>query len=109
MAAIIITELLVTVKFGWETIIKPVPAPLSYFWIIGVIGLVMYTVWKFYIKRDVKNDIVIAAPKEKKAVMENGQEEKDRVYTRLRTSNNNNTKSEGVHQRAKTKNGPSVL
>ena len=106
MAAIIITELLVTVKFGWETIIKPVPAPLSYFWIIG---LVMYTVWKFYIKRDVKNDIVIAAPKEKKAVMENGQEEMDRVYTRLRASNNNNTKSEGVHQRAKTKNGPSVL
>ena len=98
-------------KFGWETIIKPVPAPVSYFWIFGFIALVLYTVWKFYIKRDVKNDVVLDMPKQKLDTgdTEEEEEEKERVYTKIRATNNNNTKIDGVHQRGKSKNGPSVL
>ncbi|KAK6184097.1 hypothetical protein SNE40_006629 [Patella caerulea] len=57
IAAIIITEFLIIAKFDWKTISKPLPRPIAAMWIVGLVGLVVYTIWKFYIKRDVKNDI----------------------------------------------------
>jgi phosphatidylserine synthase 2 len=38
MIAIVITELLVTVKFDYETITKPLPKTIAYFWILGFLG-----------------------------------------------------------------------
>ncbi|ESO97633.1 hypothetical protein LOTGIDRAFT_103737 [Lottia gigantea] len=55
--AIIVTEFLIIAKFDWKTISKPLPRPVAAFWLVGLCGLVIYTIWKFYIKRDVKNDI----------------------------------------------------
>lgn len=36
--AIIITELLVAIKFDYETITKPIPQHIAYFWILGFVG-----------------------------------------------------------------------
>ncbi|XP_041366468.1 phosphatidylserine synthase 2-like [Gigantopelta aegis] len=57
ISTIIITEFLIVLRFDWETLSKPIPRPIAYFWILGFLGLVSWTVWKFYIKRDVKNDV----------------------------------------------------
>lgn len=59
IAAIIITELLIVVKFDWETITKPLPTHVAYGWILGFSFLLIFTVWKFYIFRDVKSDLPI--------------------------------------------------
>lgn len=55
--AIIITEFLITIRFDWETIRKPLPRHISLFWLIGLASLAVWTFWKFYIKKDVKHDI----------------------------------------------------
>lgn len=49
--AIIITELLITVKFDWELITKPLPPTITVCWIIGFGVLVAWTVWHFYLQR----------------------------------------------------------
>jgi len=36
--AIIITEFLVAIKFEFETITKPLPQHIAYFWILGFVG-----------------------------------------------------------------------
>ena len=109
ISAIIITELLVTIKFGWETISKPIPTLIAYFWILGFIGLVIYTIWKFYIVRDVKNDVVVDMTEQHKDGAKEQVKEEKEIVTRFRVNNNNNVKGDGLHQRARTKNGPSVL
>ncbi|KAL5007110.1 hypothetical protein ScPMuIL_015916 [Solemya velum] len=55
--AVIITEFLITIRFDWETISKPLPRHISMFWSIGLVSLLLWTLWKFYIKKDVKHDI----------------------------------------------------
>ena len=122
--AIIITEFLVVIKFGWETLTKPIPTHIAYFWILGFIGLVVYTVWKFWIYRDVKNDIVMHTEESEKEHV--GDSVENQINTRSRVNNNNNSKGDvlhqrgrvnnnnangngNLHQRARTKNGPSVL
>lgn len=55
--AIIITEFLIVVKFDFETISKPLPPHVAYFWILGLLSLIIWTIWKFYIYRDVKSDL----------------------------------------------------
>ncbi|XP_067655372.1 phosphatidylserine synthase 2-like [Haliotis asinina] len=57
IAAIIFTECLITFKFDWELVVKPVPQLIASFWLAGFVCLVSWTVWKFYVKRDVKNDV----------------------------------------------------
>ncbi|XP_029652149.1 phosphatidylserine synthase 2 [Octopus sinensis] len=57
IAAIIITEFLITIRFDWVTITKPIPKTMASFWLVGFLSLLLWTIWKFYIKRDVKNDI----------------------------------------------------
>lgn len=59
IAAIIITELLIVVKFDWDTITKPLPTHVTYGWILGFSFLLIFTVWKFYIFRDVKSDLPV--------------------------------------------------
>lgn len=55
--AIIITEFLIVVKFDWKTISKPLPPHIAYFWILGLLLLIGWTIFKFYIYRDVKSDL----------------------------------------------------
>ncbi|XP_064600429.1 phosphatidylserine synthase 2-like [Liolophura sinensis] len=62
IAGIIVTEFLITLKFDWELISLPLPRHVVIFWSVGLISLFLYTFWKFYIKRDVKLDIL---PQEK--------------------------------------------
>lgn len=65
---IIITEFLIVVKFDWETISKPLPQHIALFWIVGALGLVFFTFWKFFIYRDVKNDVLVEEKKETNGV-----------------------------------------
>ena len=49
--AIIVTEVLITLKFDWETFTKPLPRHVIIGWSIGLVGLVSWTVWHFYLQR----------------------------------------------------------
>jgi len=48
MVAIVVTELLICLKFGWNTITKPLPKHIAIWWVVGCCLLVGYTVIKFY-------------------------------------------------------------
>ncbi|KFM65964.1 Phosphatidylserine synthase 2, partial [Stegodyphus mimosarum] len=48
MVAIIITEFLVIAKFDYETITKPLPVHIVYFWVFALCALFFWTVWKFF-------------------------------------------------------------
>jgi len=47
--AIVITELLICIKFGWATITKPLPRHIAIWWVVGATLLLGYTVVKFYL------------------------------------------------------------
>lgn len=49
--AIIITEVLITLKFDWNTFTKPLPRHITLFWVVGLAGLALWTVWYFYLQR----------------------------------------------------------
>jgi hypothetical protein len=51
VVAIIITEVLITLKFDWETFTKPLPQHVALGWIIGLAGWALWTVWHFYLQR----------------------------------------------------------
>lgn len=68
IAMIIITEFLIVVKFDMETISKPLPQHIALFWIVGALGLMFFTFWKFFIYRDVKNDVLVEEKKETNGV-----------------------------------------
>lgn len=59
VAAIIITELLVVIKFDWETVTKPLPTHMQVFWTCAISSLVGYTIWKFFIVNDHKDSVVL--------------------------------------------------
>ena len=50
IVTVIITELLITLKFDWDTITKPLPPHVFMFWIVAASGLVLWTVWHFYLQ-----------------------------------------------------------
>ena len=52
--AIICTEFLICVKFGWSTITKPLPRYIAMWWIAALLGLVVYTIVKFVIFKPTK-------------------------------------------------------
>lgn len=117
--AIVITELLVTIKFDFATISKPLPKHIAYFWILGFMGLVAYTVWKFYIKRDCKMDVDLK-PKRRRASQEpqlvkeraledDGYVEDDEDSSQSYNLRSNNLNNNSVHHRVKTKNGSAGL
>jgi multisubunit Na+/H+ antiporter MnhB subunit len=51
LVAIIVTEVLITLKFDWETFTKPLPQHIALGWVIGLVGLALWTVWHFYLQR----------------------------------------------------------
>merc|ERR1719370_293899 len=46
---IVVTELLICIKFGWATITKPLPRHIAMWWVLGAALLLIYTVVKFYL------------------------------------------------------------
>jgi len=46
---IVVTELLICIKFGWATITKPLPRHIALWWVLGAALLLVYTVVKFYL------------------------------------------------------------
>ena len=93
--AIIITEFLIVVKFDWQTISKPLPPHIAYFWIIGVVSLVLWTIFKFYIYKDVKSDL----PSESEKLLTNGH---DKNSTEVKKSQNGQTRNFNLRSRSKT-------
>jgi len=51
MAAIIVTEVLITFKFDWHTFTKPLPGYVVVGWVIGLAVLAIWTIWHFYLQR----------------------------------------------------------
>ena len=47
--SIMVTEMWICVKFGWNTVTKPPPSHVAVGWIIGTFLLVAFTVVKFYL------------------------------------------------------------
>ena len=52
--AIVATELLLCIKFGWATITKPLPGAIILWWLLGLIILMTYTIVKFVIFKPTK-------------------------------------------------------
>jgi len=51
LVAIIVTEVLITLKFDWHTFTKPLPGYVIVGWAIGLAVLAIWTVWHFYLQR----------------------------------------------------------
>jgi len=51
LVAIIVTEVLITFKFDWQTFTKPLPGYVVVGWIIGLAALAIWTIWHFYLQR----------------------------------------------------------
>lgn len=47
--AIVCTELLICIKFGWETVTIPFPSHVVTLWIAIFMMLILWTVWNFFI------------------------------------------------------------
>lgn len=50
MAAITVTEFLIVVKYDPNTIMLPIPFFIMQCWFLGLIVIVIWTVWKFFIR-----------------------------------------------------------
>ncbi|XP_052271614.1 phosphatidylserine synthase 2-like isoform X3 [Dreissena polymorpha] len=107
--AITVTELLIAIKFDAETLSKPLPTHIAYFWSLGFFCLVGYTIWKFYVKRDVKNDLEVTprAKEQSQALHDNEEKEEDDEVEE--EDNRYNLRNDGVRHRTKTKNGSAGL
>jgi len=51
LVAIIVTEVLITLKFDWHTFTKPLPGYVVVGWAIGLAVLAIWTIWHFYLQR----------------------------------------------------------
>jgi len=51
LSAIVVTEVLITFKFDWETFTKPLPRHVVVGWTIGLAVLALWTIWHFYLQR----------------------------------------------------------
>ena len=54
LLAIVATEFLICVKFGWATITKPLPRSIALWWLAGLGIAMLYTVIRFYIFKPTK-------------------------------------------------------
>lgn len=54
LLSVVVTEVLVCLKFGWETITKPLPRPIALWWLAFGFGLLAYTFVKFVIFKPTK-------------------------------------------------------
>ena len=50
IVCIVFTEVLIVLKYDWDTVTKPLPMHISVFWIVFISVLVLWTIWQFYIK-----------------------------------------------------------
>ena len=50
LCAIIMTELMLVCKFGWDTLSKPFPPHIKWFWMSVLILYILWTLWKFQMK-----------------------------------------------------------
>jgi len=46
-----VTEVLISLKFDWATFTKPLPRHIALLWLVGLGGLLLWTVWHFYLQR----------------------------------------------------------
>ncbi|KAK2703665.1 phosphatidylserine synthase 2-like [Artemia franciscana] len=51
LLTIVFTEFLIVARFDRETISKPLPRVIALFWVLGLIGLLFYTIWAFVLNR----------------------------------------------------------
>lgn len=49
-AAIVLTEVLICMKYEPQTLFKPLPNHIALFWVVGAAGLMLFSLWKFYLK-----------------------------------------------------------
>ena len=82
--SIIITELLITLKFDWETITTPLPRHIQFVWILLTVCIIIWTTWHFYLQRLLRHT-------EKK--IENGESPRDIQGEQHRIQNGNYLKS----------------
>lgn len=54
LISIIITELLIILKFDFEVVTKPLPSHICYFWLGAIAILLAWTVWRFFLKNTIK-------------------------------------------------------
>lgn len=50
MAAITVTEFLIVVKYDPNTIMLPIPFFIMQCWFLGLIVIIIWTIWKFFIR-----------------------------------------------------------
>jgi len=68
LLTIVSTEFLICIKFGYETMTKPLPKHIALWWVLGLVLLVVYTFVKFYllkpnhIPRPEKESIRVGSP-----------------------------------------------
>jgi len=68
LLTIVATEFLICIKFGWDTITKPLPKHIALWWVLGLVLLIVYTFVKFYllkpnhIPRPEKESIRVGTP-----------------------------------------------
>ena len=74
-------------RFDWDTLAKPIPQPIASLWIVGILVLGLWTVFKFYILRDVKNDVPQLKAEQEKLCKGSDGEESNGVLI----PNNNNS------------------
>lgn len=51
VASIIVSELLIVLKFGWDTVSQPLPRHVTIFWLVAIATLIVWTFYEFYVKR----------------------------------------------------------
>jgi phosphatidylserine synthase 2 len=59
---ILATEVLIVLKFDWETVSKPLPPMIAKCWIVFFSGLFLWTFWQFYLKN------IFFSPREEKEI-----------------------------------------
>jgi len=50
LCAVVMTELMVVFKFGWDVLSIPFPAHVKYFWLSAFLLYIAFSVWKFQVK-----------------------------------------------------------
>lgn len=69
LISIIITELLIILKFDFAVVTKPLPKHIFLFWVGAIILLVLWTLWRFVLRNFIQ--ILYRTRPENKATMTN--------------------------------------
>ena len=85
LTIIILTELIICIKFGKETMTKPLPRHIALWWVLGAALLIIYTFVKFYllkpehVPRPEKENIIMGSAGSTPEDEEEEEEEVERV------------------------------